>query len=353
MKKTISQITLVSLALVLMGQGCFGGEGKLPDDGALWQTTDAGADWTHLAALPSASGVGSIGGTNVTALEIDPSDRTAYYLGSEQNGMFYSLDSGNSWQRPEDDEARSGYIIDVEVDPRDTCTVYVMKPSRILKTVDCNRNYDSVYVETRSNTTLTSMVIDWYNPDRLWAANSQGELILSEDAGDTWQTVERIGDSVTDMIMSHRDSRIIIAGTEKHGIYRTTDGGQEWLLIDDELDEQFEDGNRVYGFTQTYDGQTMIMNTKFGLLRSIDQGANWVEVPLITDAGEVRIWSVALGIEDDNEIFYATGEILYHSLNAGDAWETQELPSVRAPKVMQLHPTDTDRLLVGFAAVAE
>ncbi|MCH8049410.1 hypothetical protein IH979_01730, partial [Patescibacteria group bacterium] len=243
-----------------------------------------------------------------------------------------------------------GAVLDVEVDPRNVCTIYALKPGRLLKSTDCNRTFTSVYVETRGDEQLTAFVLDWFNPDIIWIATTAGDINRSSDGGQTWSSVHRVKDEVVSIILSHSDSRIVLVGTEDKGLFRSEDAGGTWAEFESELKKEFKNSDIFYGFAQTRDGSTLIMNTKYGLLRSRDHGSNWEAIPLTTAPGDVRIWDVAIHPENGETLYYGTTNILYQSTNSGDAWGTEELPSTRAPKAMLVHPSTTGRLLVGFAA---
>jgi len=337
------------IPLILLGAGCFGGSGSTGSNGSLWRTNDAGATWDQLSALPGATGVGSIAGVNVTSVEVDPSDSSTYYMGTESNGLLYTHDYGSTWARFEDSEVKSGYIVDVEVNPETLCTIYVLKSDRVLKSNNCGREWKSVYSEARSDVSLTAMEIDWYTPDTLWIGTSDGDITRTQDGGASWDTLYHISGDVTDIMVSNSDSRIIMYTTAKHGYRRTTDGGENWEEVKKDLDKQFDEADDIYSITQDRLGNTVVMNTKYGLIKSRDQGATWEHVDILTSPGEVRIWSVAMNPENASEMYYATGDIFYTSTSGGSSWQTESLPSSRAAKTMIVHPSSTEYVLVGFA----
>ncbi len=335
------------LVLVLIGQGCLSDKSAGNDGGIFW-TEDAGASWTQSAALPTVQGVTSISGVNVTAIEIDPSDSSVWYAGTMANGLFFTTDNGLSWQRPEVDAVREGTVLDVEVDPNDVCTVYVLKPDKILKTSDCQRSYQTLTVEQRADEQFTTFVLDWFNPAILWAGNTAGDVMKSTDNGTTWSTVQRIRDSIVAVTVSNADSRIIFVGTEDRGFYRSPDSGTTWEEYEDIIKREFRDGDKVFSFAQARDGSRVIMNTAYGLLSSSDKGLTWQALPLRHGPGEIRIWDVAIHPANANIISYATLGALYISTDGGNAWSSESLPSERAPKALIVHPTNTARLIVGF-----
>lgn len=343
---------IASLSLfALAGGGCLslGGDSQSVGSGALWQSLDGGANWEQLASLPGQFSVGSISNVDVMAIEVDPADASAYYLGTSSDGLLYSYDSGATWQRPEESLLRSGAILDIEVDPRDVCTYFVLKLDRVLKTTTCGRTFATeTYVESRSDEDLTDLVIDWYNPNTLYMTTTAGDVIRTLDGGNTWQTIFRAKDQLSGIIVSNSDSRILLAGSRRHGLYRSTDSGATWSELEDSMKESFRQSDNFYGFAQTADGKTLYMSSEYGLLVSKDMGATWADVPLITARGEVDILALAVDPADGNTVVYGTDSTFYRSTSGGSAWTTEELPSSRQAASLLIHPEDSELLLLGL-----
>ncbi len=336
--------------MVLLGAGCLSSS-TTSATGGVWQTQDNGANWTQLSALPQASGVGSIAGVNVTDIEIDPSDATVYYMGTDANGVFYSYDAGTTWQRPDAVELQSSNVLDIEVDPNNVCVVYIATPGNIMKTTDCMRSVSVIYKIDQDDEYLMSFDIDWYNSNILWFGNKQGAVAKSENAGATWSVVTRVNDEVNDLQVSRADSRIIYIATDSKGYFRSADSGATWIEYEDDLKKQFKDSDSVYGFAQTEDGTSVIMNTEYGLLISVDNGQTWNGLSLITAEGEAHIWDVAFAPHNASAIYYATSSTLYSTSSGGLSWVTESLPTTRTPYVLDVNPDDMTRVLVGFRAL--
>ena len=349
--KKIHSLGLMAISFMLDGQGCLGGATTNVADGGIWRTDNAGGAWTQMSSLPTATGISSIAGVNVTSIEIDPSDDSALYIGTEQNGVLYSIDNGNTWQRPESPLAREGSVLDVEVDRTSVCTVYLLKTDSVEKSIDCQRTYKTIYTEGRADKTLTTMVLDWFNPSTLWMGTTAGEVLKSQDGGATWSTVYRAEDDVTSILLSNKDSRVVMIGTNRKGMFRSEDAGATWKSYEKELKNSYESSDEVYSFAQSATGDVMIMNSRFGLLASHDQGLTWTALPIIPPPADQRILSVVVSPGNASVIYYGTLGTLYTSVNGGETWSTVTMPSARLPKAMRVHPSITDRLFVGFAAI--
>jgi photosystem II stability/assembly factor-like uncharacterized protein len=348
--KSLSRLGLVAIALLLMGQGCFSSSSS-GADGALWRSENAGNDWVQLAALPQETGVTSIAGVNVNAIEVDPSDDSVYYMGTEANGLFYSLDHGRTWMRPEEAALRNTEILDVEVHPDDVCTVYVLTPRSMYKTEDCTRSFVEVFQEGQEDESLRDFVLDWFNPDILWVGTTAGDVIRSSDAGNSWTTMYRVDDEITSIIVSNADSRIVLVGTEDKGSFRSENGGLNWVEQEDDLRKDYKNSDEVWGFAQNRDGSALYMNTTYGIFRSGSAGEIWEPVSQLPDSGEVRLYSMAVDMSDGDILYAGTKGTLYRSTSGGDSWSTEELPSSRAPLALLVHPRSPELVLVGFAKV--
>ncbi len=350
MSKTL--ITFAAGALVLLaGAGCLGLGGKGTSTtvaaGGVWVSDDGGEDWTAKSALPTATEVSSINGLDVLSFEQDPSDASVWYAGTKTSGLFYSLDGGNIWQRPEDKDVTTGAVLDVQVDPKNVCTHYVLKADRLLKTINCGRTYNrETYVSARAEEQLTTLAIDWYAPNTLWVGTTKGDVLRSTDAGATWAAVHRSGDTITDITVSNADSRIILLGSSRHGVTRSVDGGTTWVADEDQF-KQFKKSTNVYDLDQSSSGSVVLASSEYGILQSTDNGATWTSVPLVTDEGDVVVRAMAVSPTDDQIFYYATSSTFYRSTSGGSAWSTNSLPTSRAAAVIRPDVTNGDHIFLG------
>jgi photosystem II stability/assembly factor-like uncharacterized protein len=344
--KNILRVSAAMAAVTLTGAGCFGGDTALTS-GGVWQSTDAGKTWEQTAAVPSATGVGSLAEVDVTTFAVDPQDDSAIYAGTQANGLFYSLDGGTSWQRPEDALVRQGNIISVAVSSKDVCTYFVAKSDRVMKTEDCGRTFIADrYLENQPDESITAMALDWYDPETVWIGNSAGDVIRSLDGGESWTTLTHLDNDITSLAVSNADSRIVFVGTKTNGLIRTADGGATWVEYEKTL-KDYKASDRVYGFAQNADGSVMVMNTQYGLLLSKDQGATWSGVSLISSSGEVQITAVAVAPNSGDVLYYGTAGTLNRSTSGGSAWTTTELPTSRAVGALLIDPADNAHVYLG------
>ncbi len=348
----MQKFILLFAALALTGVGCINVKTQTVDNGGVYITTSAGAKWTAKSLLPTAEGVASIDSANVSTVTFDPSDPDTLYLGTTGNGMLVSYDNAESWRQIKEPEVRSGAIKSIAVDTNDVCTVYVAKGSNVMKTTDCLRSFDTQAFVESAGSPVNVVRADWYNDQIVWLGTAAGDVVKSIDAGKTWSTLARGKDDIVDVLISNADSRVVYMVTERRSVWRTTDGGANWHVLDEELGALGDTGKGHF-MTQSADGNVVYYICDYGILRSVDQGTTWEALTLLTKPGSAMVYSMAVSPADANVLYYGTSTTLYSSADGGTNWSTRELPSTRAVTAMVVDPNDPTTLIAGFATVKE
>ncbi len=346
----MKRLSLIVLSLMLLGAGCLGRtSGNSAADAGVFFTTSSGEEWAQSTLVPTAQGIGTLATTNVLDLVFDPQDNSFLYIATANNGLLYSEDGAKSWRQSRVSDLQSGTVTSVAPDSKDVCTVYVAKGSNLYKSVDCMRSFDSeTYVDNRGET-IVKVVVDWYDSDNIWIGLENGDVIKSEDKGNTWKTVLNAGKLITSMLMSRSDSRQILVGTAS-GIQKTLDGGTTWTQMNDGFAD-YKSARKIFALTQHVNEHDVIAATGYGLLRSKDFGATWEALNLVTSPGQVEIRAVAMDPKNSNIIYYAANSTFYLSLDGGQTWKTERLPSARTPTTILVDPLNQGVLYVAVASL--
>lgn len=345
--------TVLTLATVLaMGAGC-GGGGDKASTGGVYAAADSGNTWEARQLLLTSAGAATISTVDVLAFARDPQDASAVYLGTRAHGLFLSLDGGTSWQRPREERARSGGILAIAVDPSNVCTYYVLKAERLLKTTTCGRVFDvETYVEQSGEEQLTVLAVDPADSRNIWVGSTAGDVTRSWDGGATWTTVNRSRDAIRSILVSNADHNVVLVGTTRSGVLRSADGGTTWVDMEDALND-YTRADRVLGFSQTTDGGTILMATAYGLFISKDIGLTWSPIATVTEGGEVPISAFAIAPSDGNVIYYGTTGGFNVSVNGGQSWALEDLPTSRAASAILVDPRRPSSVLLGVQSIEE
>lgn len=173
--KKIYLIIFILSGLILTGAGCiqFGGGGGGAADGGVFKSADKAETWQQKVALAAVK-PGSIANVNVVTMVFDPQDPRTIYLGTAENGLFYTTDGTDSWLQV--GAFQSGRINAVAVDAKDKCNVYVAIGNKIFKTTDCTRSWQNIYVDPRPDQIVTSVIVDFYNSSIIYAGLGGGNF---------------------------------------------------------------------------------------------------------------------------------------------------------------------------------
>ena len=298
-------------------------------EGGIWKTTDAGAHWVPLTDNQPSLASGSIA--------LDPSNPDIVYVGTGEGnqcgdcyygaGILKSTDGGNTWTQLVEPfvqlTGRTAFIGALAVQPSNGQVVLagVSLTSRtattiggIYRSTDGGSNWTRVLSGTRGN----EVFFDAADPKTAWAAIQGsaavpgGGVYKSTDAGATWTPVTGTDPNT---LPSQNVARIALAqapsqagtlyasiadlsspsGGTLLGVYKTTDGGQNWSKLTLQGVPQ-QDYCRQQCW---YDNVLSVAPTNpnvvyaggIALYRSTDGGGNWTQVSGLHVDQHAQAWA--------------------------------------------------------------
>jgi len=352
--KKLFKFAPVLVAVALMGQGCliqFNNAGS--SDGGVWRTADKGENWTQKNSILSVGGARNMNTANILTFASDPTDPLTVYAGTDANGLLFTTDGGDSWTQPA--ALGSARIPGIAIDRKDKCTVYAVTGGIAVKTTDCTRTWSKIYEESRTGVTLTSIVLDYFNPNNVYLATTAKDIVKSTDGGNSWATatVNPFPSQVNKLVIDPFDSRIIYAGTKSDGIWKTIDAGATWVDMSAGL-AQFDGGKDFYDLVpDTTKHNGFVLVCRYGLLRTADGGLTWAKIPLVTGPGQARIYSLAIDPANGANMYYSTATIFYKTANGGVNWTTKRLPTTRIGSAMMVSSKDANTVYLGTLQIKQ
>ena len=307
-------------------------------------------NWQKVSDVYSTGGkVRTLDTAAIVSYALDPNDPAALYIGSQNEGMYYTYNYGQAWLQTLTDKG-SVNAIAVSPDPNaNKCTIYAATNNYIHMSKDCGRTWVPVYFEARPKIIVTALGIRKDNPKIIYGGTSEGNLIRSFDGGVTWDSINRFNNKIVDIIIqNHVDSKIIYVVTQTAGIFRSPDGGEDpsrWedlmgVLVDQSEvpdDNKYKEFGKVSG-SKTYlaisadksVGDGIIYTNSVGIYR-LKYGDMWRQLKLIPPKKKETITAVGVNPDNTNEVLYASTGAFYRTFDAGENWNITPLPNSGQP----------------------
>ena len=333
--------TLVLLAIIpaLFLSGCVINFGTSTSrDSGFFASQNKGEEWLQKTELMNiGEGRSFFSSSKPTFLKVDPQDPKALFVGSMANGVFYTFNKGNSWQKT---LTGKGVIHDIAVDPKDKCVIYVAAGNKVYKTQDCMRHWENIHIEGLPEQSIKAIAVDDYNNNKVYIGTSGGGLFKSLDYGVSWESIEWFKSTINKIMINPKDTAKVYVATSKRGIYKSNNEGIDWISVSNNITYKDKDGDK-----KKYDGvdnyldlefdyseeDALIYATSYGLFYTDDGGQEWEHIKLLTKPKAVTIRSVALNPNNNKEIYYMTSTTLYKSVDGGREWTTEKLPTSKIP----------------------
>ena len=233
--------------------------------GGVWETVDGGRKWENISD-------GYFGGS-IGAIAVSTDDPNVMYVGGGEStvrgnvssgyGVWKTENAGQSWEHI--GLKKSRHIPRIVIHPRDHNTVFaavlgnIYKPTvdrGVYKSIDGGKTWEKKLF-VNENAGAVDLIMDATNPRILYAStwnlrrtpyslSSGGEgsaLWKSIDSGETWKEISKnegfakgiLGNiGVTVSPVNNNIVWAIVENKDKGGVYKSTDGGETWKLINSE-----------------------------------------------------------------------------------------------------------------------
>lgn len=282
------------------------------NDGGVYKTQNSAETWQNIN--------NNLAITQFYAIGVDMSKPGRNYGGTQDNGTLSSYANPDLWQA-----VMGGDGFEVLVDPKNPNLVYGEWPNGDLWKIDfgsntmkgivkgitasdeglwhspmaLNKKDPSILIhgrsglymsfnrgenwyktvpETESNTKYSAMEISAVNDEVMWAGRNQGDIMMTEDLGDSWKNVsDNKGLSVryvTDIATSNSDANtayVTFSGYGAPHVFKTNDRGKSWVNISENLPDIPVNSIAIHPENE----QMIFIGTDIGVFASINDGASW------------------------------------------------------------------------------
>ena len=223
----------------------------------------------------------------VTTLLIDPSTPSTLYAAtqlfdSSDFGVYKSTDGGTTWNLRKNGMG-NGIIASLAIDPVTPNTLYAgttgiiantLSGGQVFKTTDGADNWTPIGTNV-PEPSFTSLAVDPHNHTTIYGAASvnEGAVFKSVDSGATWNPVgvSQIGALGRSVFVSPHTPGLVYARLNfSEGIYKSTDGGDNWSPV------TTKDGEIV--FDPVSPSTVYLLTGLEGIFKSTDNGATFFQL---------------------------------------------------------------------------
>jgi photosystem II stability/assembly factor-like uncharacterized protein len=288
----------------------------------------------------------------ISVIIIDPGDPEVIYVGTENAGIYKSIDGGVSW-RSINKGLKQASIVSIVIDPIDTKILYasVSPQSDIYKTIDGGENWQTADEGIRDeNSTYNLLVIDPTNNEHLFFS-TQNNLYASINQGGYWTLIKsdqlcpKDIYSSKSLLVDSRNSETLYAITFGSssvctaGLYKSIDGGKTWTitglqaeLLDFIVVEHNSQGGDFLFVNQKGVGDFPHFHT------SSDGGKTWQHSKQKCAVVTIHPQGGTLG--------YCDGALL-KTMDGGQTWKTISTPGINQITTMAISPSDPSIIIIG------
>lgn len=335
-----------------------------------------------------AIGPTNIGG-RITDVELHPDDPKTIYFGAAAGGLFKSIDGGINWN-PIFDEADNLAIGDFAIAPDDPNTIIVgtgeangggnslsYDGNGLFKSTDGGSTWSSLGLSQAGS--IGKIEFDPKRPERVFAAamgslfdnDPNRGLYRSLNGGNSWEKVLYLTDSTgaIDIVINplQPDTMYVAMwerirrlnrrsyGGESSGIFRSTDGGDNWTELTNGIPTVGPRKGRI-GLTISpsnpnvlyaiYASQTGSLE---GLYKSTNHGETWNR---INRNGVISVsfmwWFGKIQVDPKNpDIVYVPALDIVKSVNGGESWFEVFNNTHVDQHAIWIHPEHPDTVWLG------
>lgn len=217
----------------------------------------------------------------LSALAVAPNG--ALFAGALGGDLFGSFNYGKTWEAglvPEELRATVTVVMASPNFRKDGAAFAATDGGGLLVTRNSGKSWeDSGFGLGDPCVLALAATPDWSRNEIMFAATTEG-VFISRNGGRAWrETGLMLDDDVVDMLAASPDyerDRTVYAGTEGGALYRSTDGGRTWDLVQDSVGQG--PINCLWLAPDFAESQRLVVGVGSQILVSTDGGESWAAV---------------------------------------------------------------------------
>lgn len=282
------------------------------------------------------------------------------YVGTVGNGLWRSIDGGDTFRRASDGMFVECHVRALIVDSRDPRVLFLGSESGLYRSGDGADNWSRVE-SPLNDLQLWALLQLPGHPEVMLAGSCPSRFFLSRDGGRSWTEPQAqivkdcpriMHTRVTSFAAAADDPETLWAGVEIDGLHRSTDGGRSWHKVGSGLSSQDIHGLAVVPGAR----RRLLASTNNDLNVSEDDGTTWEPLKV----GRSLPWSYCRGLAQKcgqpEVVFMGNGDgppgsegAVARSTDGGKSWQTATMPGRSNSTLWNfaVHPADPELIYAG------
>lgn len=351
MKKVLLSLPILAAAVFL--SGCSLGGVALPaqdsvSNATVLKTEDGGATWKPKIRIDDKK---TIAGVDILSMAVHPVDPNIVYIGTESDGLFVTKDAGETWNQVPFASKAYGLLFDPQNPDIMYGTGIFKGRAKIFKRMREGEEWKEVYTEPADGTTISSIAIDKFNAQVLYAGTNEGVIVKTVDGGQTWVNLKKEANQATGPIVnigfdSANDAHVFFAVFQA-GVLETKNAGATIEDITSKIDTVGRTTS-VYNLTvDPYLPGVVYVGTGAGIFRR-SGGDDWKSLNIIESSRSFPIRSIAINPKNSREIIFSSAKAIYKSVDSGATWSTFQLDTSKEISALRYDQSDPNRIYAGL-----
>ena len=348
----------------------------------IYKSTDGASTWQDINSLPLPQGSAS-----PSSILVDSSDNSRL-LTAWGRGLYETIDAGSTWSLSNSGLTHYGspgltagpggvysFVVDHGIykagaswsllydypsiytgliaDPQNGDIIHFSDTGGYRKSIDGGTTFTQKFIA--SGVYPTVLGLDPVNPDILFADSTGDFIYKSTDGGETWfaltnnlPTGAYSTPNIQHFAFDPVSSGTVHAAIHTHGIVKTVDGGTTWTTI-----ETSTNNNPIVYVDPTNADTLYAGSAHNGLIKSTDGGATWVPINTGLPTSLVNFDPHVFLVDPANAqlVFVGGSKGLYRSTDGGSSWTKMSI-EFHSESIygLALDPDDPSILYVGTSS---
>lgn len=380
MPKTPTRLLATALPVLLLATaqlgGCLRRSVPPPPPGGAYRSVSGGAQFEQSVSLLNADSepIGNIAELSLHSIHRTIKNPDRLFVTAGTQGIYRSDDDGATWQSVPQPLSVVTAIVELE-----SGVLLASGTSGgegiVIRSLDLGASWERVltmpalYRKKKALLEIikpppppavyvSSLQIDPFNPQRVYATTSTGEVLSGEESGKVWRTLIRVQSGLRDPITDRPIASIRKIFTSPHRadelLVVTTSGGLVLYQNGELRDIEIPDGAVVDASYILQFPAALFVGTDRGAIISRDSGRSWEELDLpISGSAPVRSVVVRVSPTNPTRLLIAVDSIIYRSEDGGQTFNTLSLglPGHLITDI-SIHPSNAAHVLLTTAPAA-